>query len=150
MRSILYSPGYGGGWTSWHHGSDEERRFALEYAPFIEAVRARTDRVRPVEKRGADLPDDVRAALRKLRSSIGGWTCTDEDDRYVEIPVDLLPLFVAFIEEWSRRFPGKDIPYTGGMAQLRVMDVPDGSRVRITEYDGSESVEVEGAQDGWL
>lgn len=38
MRKILYSPGFGAGWTSWHHGSAEERRFMLEHRPTIDAL----------------------------------------------------------------------------------------------------------------
>lgn len=36
MRKILYSPGFGAGWTSWFHGSKEAKKFMLEYKPFIE------------------------------------------------------------------------------------------------------------------
>ena len=38
MRKILYSPGYGAGWTSWCHGPKEEKLFMLEYKPFIEII----------------------------------------------------------------------------------------------------------------
>jgi len=40
MRKILYSPGYGAGWTSWYSGSIEEKKFMLEYEPFIEILEA--------------------------------------------------------------------------------------------------------------
>lgn len=36
MRKILYSPGYGAGWTSWHNGSRKELQFMLQYQPFID------------------------------------------------------------------------------------------------------------------
>lgn len=36
MRKILYSPGFGAGWTSWFHGSKAAKKFMLEYKPFIE------------------------------------------------------------------------------------------------------------------
>jgi len=39
-RKILYSPGYGAGWTSWFHGSDDAKRFMLTYPPFIKAIEA--------------------------------------------------------------------------------------------------------------
>lgn len=35
-RKILYSPGYGAGWSSWCSGSIEQKRFMCEYKPFIE------------------------------------------------------------------------------------------------------------------
>ena len=34
-RKILYSPGYGAGWVTWHGGAEDERRFMLEHAPTI-------------------------------------------------------------------------------------------------------------------
>lgn len=37
-RKILYSPGFGAGWSSWCGGSSEQRLFMLEYAPIIAAV----------------------------------------------------------------------------------------------------------------
>ena len=36
-RKILYSPGFGAGWTTWASG-DEMILFMLEYQPFIEAL----------------------------------------------------------------------------------------------------------------
>jgi hypothetical protein len=38
MKKILYSPGYGAGWSTWHSGPKEEKQFMLEYQPFIDAV----------------------------------------------------------------------------------------------------------------
>lgn len=35
MRKILYSPGYGGGWSSWHQMPP---KFACEYQPIIDAL----------------------------------------------------------------------------------------------------------------
>ena len=40
--------------------------------------------------------------------------------------------------------------YFGGVEQLQVLEIPDGSRFRITEYDGYESVLVEGDDEGWM
>jgi hypothetical protein len=39
MRKILYSPGYGAGWTSWMKDRAMEK-FALEYQPFIDVLEA--------------------------------------------------------------------------------------------------------------
>jgi hypothetical protein len=36
MRKVLYSSGYGAGWSSWIGNTTEERRFCCEYQPFIE------------------------------------------------------------------------------------------------------------------
>ena|SRR5271155_5689334 len=38
IRKILYSPGYGAGWTTWHYGTKEEKLFMLTYQPFIDAL----------------------------------------------------------------------------------------------------------------
>ena len=38
MRKILYSPGFGAGWTTWHYGTREEKEFMLTYQPFINAL----------------------------------------------------------------------------------------------------------------
>lgn len=44
------------------------------------------------------------------------------------------PVLVALIEEWgSRRVSGQ-------LAKLRVVDVPDGIRYEIDDYDGMESI----------
>ena len=40
MRKILYSPGYGAGWTSWNDG--EVAAYMLEYAPIVEAIENKT------------------------------------------------------------------------------------------------------------
>lgn len=42
-RKILYSPGYGAGWVSWHRGSRAEKLFMLEYAPFIKFLEESED-----------------------------------------------------------------------------------------------------------
>lgn len=39
-RKILYSPGFGAGWVSWHHGSDDERRFMLSHPALVAACEA--------------------------------------------------------------------------------------------------------------
>lgn len=106
MRKILYSPGYGAGWVSWHYGTREENMFMLEYQPFIEAL-----------ERGEPIGD---ALIEKFRA------------------------------DWSARFPKSEPPYVGGLCTLKVLSVPDGARVRISEYDGNESVAVEGSDEGWL
>lgn len=36
MRKILYSPGFGGGWSSWNRGPVAQ--LMLEYTPIIEAI----------------------------------------------------------------------------------------------------------------
>lgn len=40
MRKILYSPGYGAGWSSWNTSSKEVMKFMVEYQPIIDAIEA--------------------------------------------------------------------------------------------------------------
>ncbi len=105
-RRILYSPGYGAGWVSWHHGDRAELLFMLEHVPTIEAI--------------------------------------DRSDRLGEADAE------RFLSDFRAAFPGRHEPYMGGFDQLRVQDVPDGRRVRIVDYDGSESVIVESEGEDWL
>jgi hypothetical protein len=46
MKDILYSPGYGAGWTTWFHGSRAAKQFMLTYEPFVAAL-----------KRGEKIPE---------------------------------------------------------------------------------------------
>lgn len=39
QHKILYSPGFGAGWSTWHYGANHEQRvFLLTYPPLIEAI----------------------------------------------------------------------------------------------------------------
>src|SRR4051812_36873366 len=38
MPKILYSPGYGAGWSSWNHGSPEFTKWLITYQPIIDAL----------------------------------------------------------------------------------------------------------------
>jgi hypothetical protein len=122
MRKILYSPGYGAGWTTWYSGSREEKLFMLEYKPFIEAL----------EKHSTGDYSDRRKRKSKC---IGGE----------EVP-EFLPV-EQFLEDWKAKF-SSDPPYLGGLSDLEIYPVPDGTLVRIEEYDGYESVVT--CYDDWL
>lgn len=122
MRKILYSPGYGAGWVSWGGDTAEQKRFMLEYAPFVEVL----------EGGGALHPVDH----------------IDKSDAQYDGQTD--PVIRRFIDDWREKFGDASLPYFGGLDDLEVETVGDGDVVRIKEYDGSESVEVRGALDGWL
>jgi hypothetical protein len=47
VREVLYSTGYGAGWSTWMGDSRESREFALFYEPLIEALK-RGDDIGPV------------------------------------------------------------------------------------------------------
>ena len=88
MAKILWSPGYGGGWSTWGGSQD----FMLKDPTLIELA-----------ERGAD-EAEVRAYI-------------------------------------DSKFPDAHI-FTGGWEDIRVADLPNGTKFRITEYDGAESIEL--------
>ena len=153
QRKILYSPGFGAGWTTWFSGSPEAKRFMLEYAPFVEALETYTgtrlwyaDQERENFLRCPDELNDDQAEFRKLcEQTFPGaemLTCI------YRIPEGLD--LARFCEEFKARFPEESTPYLGGLDDLKVKVIPKRARIRINEYDGSESVEVEGDYEGWM
>lgn len=120
MRKILFSANYGAGWVSWHSGSPEEKRFMLEYAPFVEFL----EKGGKFTEKGSELHD-------------ADWLQ----------PKELVDQFKA---DWDKNFPKKagDYPYLGGLRDLAVYEVADGTVVRVEEYDGYESVVT--SYDDWL
>lgn len=117
-RKILYSPGFGAGWSSWcGYGGDARpdlADFMLTYQPIIDAV-----------ERGEDV------SVRLIGGVIGG-----RDDMEAAHPA-----MRSFVEECQSRFG--EVPYLGGARALCVFTVPDGARFRIDEYDGSETVRLD-------
>lgn len=104
MRKILYSPGYGAGWTTWCSDINV-RKFMLEYQPLILALESGTN---------------FEEALIQFKNDV------------------------------KEKFGEEKIPYLGGSKQLKVYEVHDGLRIRINEYDGFESVEIENEYDDWM
>ena len=101
-RKILYSPGYGAGWTTWNY-NDDVRRYMLTYQPIIDVL-----------ERGESVSEALLEQLQR---------------------------------ECKEKF-GEEYVCVLGADDLKVKTVQ--GRVRIHEYDGSESVEEEGAYDGWM
>jgi hypothetical protein len=119
-RKVLYSPGFGAGWTTWGGDTAESKRFMLEYPPFVAYLEA------------------------------GGDPAKLEPKSHAAKEEDMHPLTQRFLAEFRERFPTESAPYLGGLDGLTVETVPDGARVRIEEYDGSESLVIEGEDEGWL
>jgi hypothetical protein len=80
-----------------------------------------------------------------------GWSTWNRE--YPELVFD--PMVVKCIEEGDKdklitymtlRYP--DV-YTGGMDDLSIQWIPEGTAFRIHEYDGSESIEIKEELD-WL
>jgi hypothetical protein len=125
MRKILYSPGYGAGWTSWE--SDYElRKFMLVYQPIIDYV----------EKGGSFGEKDHGRCLE-----IWNYKTGEVDPEKVAKLPDCLNQFIA---ECQEKF-GK-VPYLGGLRDIKIKIVS--GPVQIDDFDGSESVEEGGGE--WL
>ncbi len=78
----------------------------------------------------------------------------ENGEKFCDILKDIekMPVVQEFKRDWDAAFPdcAGEYPYFGGLEGLQIMEVPCGARVLITEYDGSESVEVEGDHGDWL
>jgi len=96
--AILYSPGFGAGWSTWATASAEE----LLFDPGL---------VELVEARDAVFDDKVK--YKAARAAL---------DAYAAI-------------KWPE-------VYIGGLDDVVIEWIPQGTRFRINEYDGSESVEI--------
>jgi hypothetical protein len=88
--AILYSPGYGAGWSSWAH-NPEVAEFLLFDRRLIEAAKA----------------EATQEEVSEFLANIFG------PDQYI---------------------------YTGGWEKIKTTWVPVGTKFRIAEYDGSESI----------
>lgn len=118
MRKILYSPGYGAGWTSWNN--HEVAKIMISYQPIIDAL-----------EKGESL----------LIGSAYSLNLKDEQKYH--------PAVLQLIKECEGKFNGRHVCVLGA-GELKIKVVEDGQRVRIHEYDGYESVELEGDYEGWL
>ena len=91
--AVLYSPGFGAGWSTWGSDSVEELTFDPVIVGYVENQK---------------------------------W---EELATYVAV-----------------RYPGT---YIGGMYDLTIAWIKEGTLFRIAEYDGSESIELK-ENDGWM
>jgi len=111
---VLYSPGYGAGWSTWM-GDGASARFAARYQPIVDFLNGGGEfKERPGVKTDWDKP----------------WDEFFEPGRTV---------LKRFCEEFNEQFDGW--PYLGGAEQLETLYHP--GPVYIEEYDGSEDVITE-------
>lgn len=158
MRKILYSPGFGAGWVSWHTGDPAQQKFMLEYPGFVEALQARDKRgaLEPREFALAAAVDKATEALIEQRLTFSGWGSKREvlesvrRNEFDRFPIEIIEALPKFIQDWSDRFPGKDLPYLGGLRDLKIFEVQDNALVIIDEYDGAESVRLKDGDEPWL
>lgn len=54
MKKILYSPGYGAGWSTWN--DDKIAKFMCEYQPIIDALEAN----KPIDSLVIKLQDEIK------------------------------------------------------------------------------------------
>jgi hypothetical protein len=126
---ILISPGYGGGWTTWHCGSTEEKKFMATYQPFIAAIESRPNQI--TEQEIKDAKEKIKKQERGLLSLIRA-----------DIPhmKDLFVLIPQFIDDWHAKFgPDTPTPSFGSLTQAKVVEV-DEWPVCIYEHHGFESL----------
>jgi hypothetical protein len=97
------------------------------------------------------LSEDGKVAVLYSPGFGAGWYTWNYD--YPEILFD--PAIVKFVEKnqfdelttyVTLKYP--DI-YTGGMEDLKVEWIPEGTMFKVNEYDGSESIEYK-ENDNWL
>lgn len=112
MRKILYTNGYGAGWTSWAT-NDELRRFMLEYRPIIEFIEG-----------GGQFTDEDCFHRKMLEVAEPVWAD------------DIHPIMGQFARECWDRFG--EVPCLSGGPKLRVMEVSN--PVWIEDHDGKETV----------
>jgi hypothetical protein len=124
MRKIIYSPGFGAGWTSWNN--EEIRETLLTYPPLVEYIES-----------GKEMGEDPRCV----------WS-DDPDEGLIRVegcPSELSTL----LEKMIRGFEGSPHVCLLGLGDAVVTQVE--VRVRIEEYDGSERIIEEGVdQGGWM
>lgn len=110
MTKILYSPGFGAGWSTWCSGDKKMKKFVLTYKPLIDALE---------EER------DIGYTVGRL---LGHESPYEPGSILEQFDIDLK---AAFGDEAGHM-------YLGGARDLAVAEV-DGP-FRVDEYDGNESV----------
>ena len=100
MKKILYSPEFGAGWVSWHHGDSlEQEIFMFTYQPLIDAL-----------EKGEDI----------------GF---DESRRFGNLPFKPGSVLEQFYKDFGDRFGTENLPYMGGARNLTVIEVDGPFRV---------------------
>lgn len=121
-REILYSPGFGAGWTTWNDG--EHHEFLATYQPIIDYV-----------KGGGGFPYD--GGLYEMRTPI---------DEPLAVREDAHPLLKQLLVDAEAKFGEGTYLCTLGARGLKVATVA--GRYRIDEHDGNESI-VEESEEEW-
>ena len=117
MAKILYSPGYGAGWSTWNSGTPEFNKWLLTYQPIIDAL-----------ERGEKLvPDNMRYEI--------------VDHATGSLREEMHPALRQLVREAVEKF-GEEHVCVLGADDLEVTEV-DGP-FRVEECDGNESIVQDG------
>ncbi len=108
LVAVLYSPGYGAGWSTWNGIRDAVSDEELIFEPQIVALTIQRD--------------------------LGEITA----DQHFEL-----------VEAYCNQTWGENAVYCGGVRDLEVLWIPEGTLFKINEYDGSESIEYK-ENDYWM
>ncbi len=142
MRKILYSPGYGVGWTTWYSSDNKAKiLFMLEYVPFIEALE---------DPHGDKTLDIIPETKYQVRDFYKQHKLSEDQVRSlegIEAPLCLIPLLPQFLKDWKEKFGDENYPYMGGLSQLTVGYVK--GPVKIEDFAGNERF-IEPDQIQWL
>lgn len=90
------------------------------------------------------LSQDGKVAVLYSPEFGAGWSTWNT--KYPQLVFD--PAIVKYVEKGELEKLGEYMTlkypdaYTGGMGSLTVAWIPEGTAFRITEYDGSESIEI--------
>ena len=122
-KKILYSPGFGSGWSTWNAHSKEQYKLLCEYEPFIRLIEQNNGYF--------PMPRDYRGYMH--------------EESLVEIP-EVAELAKLWQEQYSCDL------YFGGLKDLKIREIPDGEAYQINEYDGKESVTLRSEVDAemWI
>lgn len=160
---ILYSPGYGSGWSS-TQGSEAQERFLLTYPGFIRALELQEahdaakdgferDFYRIFHSRSArpmrmEMLEACLRAEEVVPERLRGYITADY---FADCAYEIVLAFPQFVEDWKAQFPDpEDFPWLGGLHQLKVYHFDgDLSEVRIKAFDGSESVRRRSGRECW-
>lgn len=162
MVQILYSPGYGSGWSAGHGYTVEEKIFLLTYPGFIRALELQEQHDEAENEFAFDdrfwLREEERSlSMEMLEACLAAEAAVPEEDRtyfhadhFSRCPYEIVRAFPEFAREWTEKFPNaKHFPWLGGLHQLSLDLVPDVHGVYIKVFDGSETVHYRNTLNEW-
>ncbi len=127
---VLYSPGYGAGWSTWCDRESISQLRLITDSTLIQFVVNKSFRTKFIK----NMKDENLIPNFSKRNE------DDNDENRYEDTEDKYEIQHA-ISHILKCDIG-DVPYLGGFDDLKVGLISVGSKFRINEYDGSESIEI--------